>query len=172
MENKTNGDISTILARLLQGKDSDEAGEVGGATVDRAVSRVLTTRLIFIFDVKLSSTNLGPLTPYLAIMFDQGTLFTANQSLVLLWKSKAISCLGRSFVVFSWRNGSTDFVKINIGLGDLVVEKVKSAKRCLAEGSEGKSFFLPATGVVMVEDFYLRTTGRPWIVSGEVHLLH
>ena len=159
MENKTNGDISTILARLLQRKDSDEAGE-------RAESRVLTTRLIFIFDVKLSSTNLAPLTSYLAIM--QGTLFTAKQSLVLLWKSKAISCLGRSFIVFSWRNGSTDFVKINIGLGDLVVEKVESAKRCLAEG-EGKSFFLPATGVVMVEDFYLRTTGRPWIVSGEVH---
>ena len=68
--------------------------------------------------------------------------------------------------MFLWRNGSTDFVKINIGLGDLTVEKVESAQRCITEASE--SFFLPATGIVKVEDFYLKSTGRRWIVSVEV----
>ena len=172
MENTTKGDISNILASLLQRTASQEVGKDGQTKVQVArgegQTRVLSvsTRLIFICDVKISSRDLEPLNPFLALMFDRGTLFTANRSLVLLWKSTATSSLGRSFNMFLWRNGSTDFVKINIGVGDLTVEKVESAQRCITEGSE--SFFLPASGIVQVEDFHLKSTGRPWIVSGEV----
>ena len=167
MENTTSGDISSILASLLQSSDSREAAGVARPEVETSV---FSTRLVFIFDVKLASRDLaglGPSNPHLAILFDRGTLFTANRALVLPWKSTATSSLGRSFNMILWRNGPRDFVKINIGLGDLTVEIMGSAERYFTEASE--SFFLPASGIVKVEDFYLKSSGRPWIVSGEVH---
>ena len=174
------GDISKILSSLLQrtvrGPSSLPLATVAPITpglslpprVIREQLRKLTTTLIFLFEVNLYKALLAPPNYYLAVVFSRGTLFISNKTepVFHLWKYRAILSTGKAVELLYTRYGPTDFVSINLGFGELKVENIESAARCISESSAGRSFFLPATGITRVDTFFLKSMQRTWIESG------
>ena len=158
-----------ILASLLQQTVRDESLELSSRSPPDQ-SRVVSAILVFLSEVNIFGGQMTPPNLYLSIVFDTGTLFLSNKNGTdfHFWKYKSIGWLGQRFDMRFSSSGPSDFVEVSLGSGRLKVEKIESAARSVSEACAGRCFFLPPSGIVRTETFFLGNMRRTWIESGKV----
>jgi len=154
------------------GSDNPEHNGQAHVPMNQCQPRHDQTKLLGVFNTHVSTPTLSS-KPYIAIVFDKGTLFVPNSdNSGSEWRSKASQKVGHSFDLKLFRTNparaSYDTVELNLSFAIFTIEKPGSAAKVISDVELGSCFYLQATAVVRVDTFFIHDKGRRWILSAEL----
>eukprot|EP00092_Neocalanus_flemingeri_P039164 GFUD01042626.1.p1 GENE.GFUD01042626.1~~GFUD01042626.1.p1 ORF type:complete len:1187 (+),score=280.23 GFUD01042626.1:76-3636(+) len=154
------------------GSDSQEQSAQAQVARNPCQPRHDQTKLLGVFNTKVSTPSLSS-KPYIAVVFDKGTLFVPNtDNSGSEWRSKSAQKVGHSFDLKLFRTNparaSYDTVELNLNFAIFTIEKPGSAAKVISDVQLGSCFYLQATAVVRVDTFFIHDKGRRWILSAEL----
>lgn len=154
------------------GSDSNEFSGQAQVVMNQCQPRHDQTKLLGVFNTDVSTPTLSS-KPYIAVVFDKGTLFVPNSdNSGSEWRSKSAQKVGHSFDLKLFRTNparaSYDTVELNLNFAIFTIEKPGSAAKVISDVELGSCFYLQATAVVRVDTFFIHDKGRRWILSAEL----
>jgi len=154
------------------GSDSQEHSAQKQVAKNPCQPRHDQTKLLGVFNTMVSTPSLSS-KPYIAVVFDKGTLFVPNSdNSGSEWRSKSAQKVGHSFDLKLFRTNparaSYDTVELNLNFAIFTIEKPGSAAKVISDVELGSCFYLQATAVVRVDTFFIHDKGRRWILSAEL----
>jgi len=153
---------------------SDSSDQAGLTQVSRSQCqpKLDQAKLLGVFNTAVSTPSLSS-KPYIAVVFDKGTLFVPNtDNSGSQWRTKSAKKVGHTFDLKLFRTNparaSYDTVELNLNFAIFTVEKPGSAAKVISDVELGSCFYLQATAVVRVDTFFIHDKGQRWIMSAEL----
>jgi len=154
------------------GSDSTDQGGLTQVSRSQCQPKHDQAKLIGVFNTAVSTPSLSS-KPYIAVVFDKGTLFVPNtDNSGSQWRTKCAKKVGHTFDLKLFRTNparaSYDTVELNLNFAIFTIEKPGSAAKVISDVELGNCFYLQATAVVRVDTFFIHDKGERWIMSAEL----
>jgi len=154
------------------GSESTDQGSLTQLPRSQCQPKHDQAKLLGVFNTTVSTPSLSS-KPYIAVVFDKGTLFVPNTgNSGSQWRTKSAKKVGHMFDLKLFRTNparaSYDTVELNLNFAIFTVEKPGSAAKVISDVEFGSCFYLQATAVVRVDTFFIHDKGQRWIMSAEL----